>query len=109
MFTRLCVLLLLTFSPMLAWAEAETVAQTLNLTNHWVGYTALGIFGLAYLLAMTEEVTELNKSKPMVLAASLIWALIAAVYVGHEMGETAGKAFRACLEGYAELFLFMCY
>ena len=107
MFTRFCVLLLLTFIPTFAWAEAETTAQTLNLTNHWVGFTAIVIFGFAYLLAMTEEVTELNKSKPMVLAASLIWALIAAVYAGHETGEIAGKAFRACLEGYAELFLFI--
>lgn len=107
MFARLSVLLLLTIVPTFAWAEAETAAQTLNLTNHWVGFTALAIFGFAYLLAMTEEVTELNKSKPMVLAASLIWALIAAVYAGHETGEIAGKAFRACLEGYAELFLFI--
>lgn len=107
MFTRLSVLLLLTFIPTFAWAEAETTAQTLNLTHHWVGFTAIAIFGFAYLLAMTEEVTELNKSKPMVLAASLIWALIAAVYAGHETGEIAGKAFRACLEGYAELFLFI--
>ena len=107
MFARLGVLLLLTFIPTFAWAEAETTAQTLNLTNHWVGFTAIAIFGFAYLLAMTEEVTELNKSKPMVLAASLIWALIAAVYAGHETGEIAGKAFRACLEGYAELFLFI--
>jgi Na+/H+ antiporter NhaD/arsenite permease-like protein len=106
-FARLSVLLLLTFLPSFAWADSESAAQTLNLTNHWVGFTAIAIFGFAYLLAMTEEVTELNKSKPMVLAASLIWALIAAVYAGHETGEIAGKAFRACLEGYAELFLFI--
>ncbi len=107
MFARLSVLLLLTFSPLIAWAEAEPVTQALNLTSHWVGYTAIAIFAIAYLLAMTEEVTELNKSKPMVLAASLIWAFIASIYVSDGMGEQAGKAFRACLEGYAELFLFI--
>ncbi|WP_409521103.1 sodium:proton antiporter NhaD [Methylomonas sp. MED-D] len=59
------------------------------------------------MLAMTEEITELNKSKPMVLAASLIWAFIASIYVQGGMGEQAGRAFRACLESYAELFLFI--
>jgi Na+/H+ antiporter NhaD/arsenite permease-like protein len=106
-FRRLCLFLLLAFSPLLAQAEAEQTMQALNLTTHWVGYLALAIFSVAYLLAMTEEVTELNKSKPMVLAASLIWAFIAGIYVSGGMGEQAGHAFRACLEGYAELFLFI--
>jgi len=104
---RIALFLLLVSSPLLAWAEAGPAIQALNLTTHWVGYLAIAIFSLAYLLAMTEEVTELNKSKPMVLAASLIWAFIAAIYVGGGMGEQAGHAFRACLEGYAELFLFI--
>ncbi|MGZ4958795.1 MAG: sodium:proton antiporter NhaD [Methylomonas sp.] len=107
MFQRISLFLLLALSPLLAWADAEQTGQALNLTRHWVGYLAIGIFAFAYVLAMTEEVTELNKSKPMVLAASLIWAFIAAIYVGGGMGERAGHAFRACLEGYAELFLFI--
>ncbi len=107
MFSRILLLVLLSCSPLLAWADAEPATQTLNLTKHWVGYLAIGIFAIAYLLAMTEEVTELNKSKPMVLAASLIWAFIAGIYVNNGMSEQAGHAFRACLEGYAELFLFI--
>jgi Na+/H+ antiporter NhaD/arsenite permease-like protein len=79
----------------------------LDLTAHWVGYAAIGIFVVAYVLAMIEEVTELNKSKPMVLAASLIWVLIAAVYVSGGLDKQAGIAFRSALEGYAELFLFI--
>jgi Na+/H+ antiporter NhaD/arsenite permease-like protein len=106
-FSRILLLVLLSCSPLLAWADAESATQTLNLTKHWVGYLAIGIFAIAYLLAMTEEVTELNKSKPMVLAASLIWAFIAGIYVNNGMSEQAGHAFRACLEGYAELFLFI--
>jgi Na+/H+ antiporter NhaD/arsenite permease-like protein len=106
-FSRILILILLCCSPLIAWADAESGTQTLNLTKHWVGYLAIGIFAIAYLLAMTEEVTELNKSKPMVLAASLIWAFIAGIYVNNGMSEQAGHAFRACLEGYAELFLFI--
>jgi Na+/H+ antiporter NhaD/arsenite permease-like protein len=104
---RLPLFLLLSLSPLIAWADAEATTQALNLTHHWVGYAALGVFAFAYFLAMTEEVTELNKSKPMVLAASLIWAFIGSIYVSGGMGEQAGHAFRACLEGYAELFLFI--
>jgi Na+/H+ antiporter NhaD/arsenite permease-like protein len=82
-------------------------AILINLTNHWVGYLALVLFALSYVLAMLEEVTDLRKSKPMVFAASIIWALIASVYASGGMSEQAGLAFRTSLEGYAELFLFI--
>jgi Na+/H+ antiporter NhaD/arsenite permease-like protein len=96
--------------PALALAGENAAAdpqQPLNLTLHWVGYTAIAVFVIAYILAMFEEVTELRKSKPMVFAASLIWVFIASIYVSGGMGEFAGKAFRASLEGFAELFLFI--
>lgn len=98
------------FAPSLALA-AENAAgvspQRLDLTYHWAGFLAIAIFFSAYLLAMIEEVIELHKSKPMVFAASLIWAFIAAIYVSGGIGGQAGHAFRASLEGYAELFLFI--
>ncbi len=105
------LLLLVLLFPSLAMAAGETGAvsqtQTLDLTQHWAGYLALVVFALAYVLAMTEEVTELKKSKPMVFAASLIWIFIAAVYIDGGMSEQAGVAFRSALEGYGELFLFI--
>jgi Na+/H+ antiporter NhaD/arsenite permease-like protein len=82
-------------------------ALHLNLTHHWAGYLSLVLFVVAYLFAMTEEVTHLRKSKPMVLAASLIWVFIASIYARNGMSEPAGLAFRASLEGYAQLFLFI--
>ncbi|MEY3881181.1 MAG: hypothetical protein RIQ94_1977, partial [Pseudomonadota bacterium] len=103
--------LLSMFLPSLAMANEEMSAlipnQPLDLTQHWAGYLALFVFAVAYILAMTEEVTELKKSKPMVFAASLIWIFIAIVYANGGMSEQAGLAFRASLEGYAELFLFI--
>ncbi|ASF46835.1 sodium:proton antiporter NhaD [Methylovulum psychrotolerans] len=88
--------------------EAGSAALTpLNLTGHWVGYLAIAIFAFAYVLAMLEEVTELRKSKPMVLAASLIWAFISVIYVADGMSALSGQAFRTALEGFAELFLFI--
>ncbi len=79
----------------------------LDLTGHWVGFSAIAIFSTAYVLAMLEDSIMLRKSKPMVFAGSLIWVLIASVYVSGGLGEESGRAFRAILEGYAELFLFI--
>ena len=110
-FKKYSALLLVLFLPSLVMAtEGESVvisSQRLDLTMHWAGYLALVIFAVAYILAMTEEVTELKKSKPMVFAASLIWIFIAGVYTSNGMTEQAGLAFRSSLEGYAELFLFI--
>ena len=110
-FKKYSVLLVVLFLPSLVMAtEGENTvisSQRLDLTMHWAGYLALVIFAVAYILAMTEEVTELKKSKPMVFAASLIWIFIAGVYTSNGMSEQAGLAFRSSLEGYAELFLFI--
>lgn len=107
MFRRILLFVSLACFPFIALAAGESTSQSINLTKHWVGYLAIAIFSVAYILAMTEEVTHLNKSKPMVLAASLIWMFIAAIYVTGGMGEQSGQAFRNCLVGYVELFLFI--
>jgi len=110
-YLKCSVVLLTVFLPAIAFAaeqgESSALEQHLDLTHHWAGYLALIIFSVAYILAMTEEVTELKKSKPMVFAASLIWIFIAIVYVSGGMNEQLGIAFRATLESYAELFLFI--
>jgi len=103
-------LLLILLFPSLSMAAEEAVAvqtQPLDLTQHWAGYLALLVFAVAYILAMTEEVTELKKSKPMVFAASLIWIFIAVFYAKGGMSEQVGVAFRTTLESYGELFLFI--
>ncbi|WP_240342585.1 sodium:proton antiporter NhaD [Methylococcus sp. EFPC2] len=91
----------------MAETASEAASKILDLTRHPVGFGAIGIFGVAYMLAMVEEVTDLRKSKPMVFAASAIWMLIAVVYAVNDFGEEVGHAFRSGLEGYAELFLFL--
>ena len=100
--TALMMLLL----PSLTFASTAT-ADKLDLTNHPVGYAALAIFVIAYLFVMAEEFTHLRKSKPVILAAGLIWALIGYVYVSHGMNHTAEAAVRHNLLEYAELMLFL--
>jgi len=87
-------------------AFASTGAH-LDLTAHGVGYAALIIFVFAYVLVMAEEFTHLRKSKPVVLAAGVIWALIAMVYVGHGDTHSAEQAVRHNILEYAELMLFL--
>ncbi|MFH1216893.1 MAG: sodium:proton antiporter NhaD [Pseudomonadota bacterium] len=82
-------------------------AETLNLTAHWVGYAALVIFVVAYALVMVEEFTHMRKSKPVLLAAGLIWGIIAWTYAGQGMPHAAEVAMRHNILEYAELFLFL--
>lgn len=81
--------------------------ETLDLTNHTVGYLSLLLFAIAYLFVMAEEVTHLRKSKPVLLAAGLIWILIATVYAQNDMPNAAGIAIRHNILEYTELFFFL--
>lgn len=88
-------------------ALASTGGQRLDLTNHAVGYASLAIFAIAYLFVMAEEFTHLRKSKPVMLAAGIIWALIGYIYVSNGMSHEAEAAVRHNLLEYAELMLFL--
>ena len=97
--------------PVLLWPElliaSEVANQTLILTSHTVGYSALAVFILAYLFVMAEEFTHLRKSKPVVLGAGIIWAIIAVQYAALGINHTVEAAFRHNLLEFAELFLFL--
>lgn len=79
----------------------------IDLSQSAVGYAALILFVLAYLLVMSEEFTRLRKSKPVILAAGLIWGLIAWQYSTAGLGHIPEEAFKATLLEFAELFLFL--
>ena len=96
--------LMMLLAPGLALAAG---GEGLNLTDHWVGYTSIAIFAVAYLLVMAEEFTHLRKSKPVILASGIIWALIAGVYYSHGFTTEAEHAVRHNLLEYAELMLFL--
>jgi len=81
--------------------------ETLDLTTHWVGYTGLLVFVVAYAFVMLEEVTHMRKSKPVLLAAGIIWGLIGLIYANNGIDHTAEQAIRHNILEYAELFLFL--
>ena len=88
-------------------AFAAVAAGALDFTSHWVGILALVLFVLAYALVIGEETLHLRKSKPVMVAAGVIWALVAFVYAQHGDVHGAGAAVRHNLLEFAELFLFL--
>jgi Na+/H+ antiporter NhaD/arsenite permease-like protein len=84
-----------------------TDGTMLDLTGHWAGYAALATCAVAYALVIGEEQLHLRKSKPMMVAAGLVWLLVAVAYrqAGDEQAVLA--AVRHNLLEYAELFLFL--
>ena len=82
-------------------------AGPLNLTASFAGIVSVAIFVLAYALVMSEELLHMRKSKPVLVAAGLIWALVAWVYVQAGMPHEAETAFKETLLEYTELLLFL--
>ncbi|WP_253939603.1 sodium:proton antiporter NhaD [Halomonas sp. THAF5a] len=97
----LALLTLLASGPVLA------VTGELDLTGSFVGLLAVAIFVVAYALVMAEEKIHMRKSKPVLVAAGIIWALIGWVYVKAGMPAESEHAFRMTLLEFTELMLFL--
>lgn len=100
------LILFFCFFPTFSYASG-TSEVWIDLTQHWVGFAALAIFIASYALVMAEEFIHLRKSKPVVLAAGIIWALIAFIYATRGFTHEAEMAVRHNLLEYAELMLFL--
>ena len=79
----------------------------LDLTAHWTGYLSLAIFVAAYGLVILEETTRMRKSKPVLMAGGLIWALIGIAYMQAGQADAAHEQALGVIEEYGELFLFL--
>ncbi|MFT7235869.1 MAG: Na+/H+ antiporter NhaD/arsenite permease-like protein [Methylophagaceae bacterium] len=100
--------LLFSLLPQISLASNET--PLMDLTTHWVGYASLVLFFFAYVLVIAEEKIHMRKSKPVMVAAGLIWAMIALIYAQNPdpaYHHTAEIMIRHNLLEYAELFLFL--
>ena len=93
--------------PLDVLAATAVPGAALDLTGTWLGMTALVVFIAAYVLIISEETIRLRKSKPIMVAAGLIWLLVGIAYI--QLGDThgAGVAFKHDLLEFAELFLFL--
>src|SRR5262245_38383124 len=88
-------------------AQPQAPAPALDFTSDSTGIAALVAFGLACVLMLGERALELRRSKPMLLAAAVIWALAALAYTVHGDDKSAGTLVRASLLGLTELLLFV--
>ena len=83
-------------------------AQVPDLTHTAAGYFCILLFVAAYILVMLEEQLHLRKSKPVLVAAGLIWLIVAWRYKALGVpGNPAEEAVRHNLLEFAELFLFL--
>jgi membrane-anchored protein YejM (alkaline phosphatase superfamily) len=74
-FTMKATLLLVIGIPLALVPGAVVAVETgtILLAESWIGVVSLILFAFAYLLVILEEYTHLKKSKPVLLAAGLIW------------------------------------
>ena len=79
----------------------------MELLLHPVGYISLFIFILAYALVVTEEVTHLRKSKPVLFAAGLIWAMIAWMGSKYDDSHHVEEAIMHAFSEFSRLMLFL--
>ena len=79
----------------------------MELLNHPVGIISIILFIIAYAFVMTEEVTHLRKSKPVLFAAGLIWAMIA--WIGAQTGDSYAvkKEIMHAFDEFNQLMLFL--
>ena len=101
----LLILLSVLLVPQVAMASGF---ESLGLTGTERGIYTVLIFLIAYGFVMTEEFTHMRKSKPVILAAGIIWAH--AAILASQKGvsvEDLHEAFEYNLKEYAELMLFL--
>ncbi len=77
-----------------------------DLTASTLGLLALVVFAIAYAVVISEEFISLRKSKSVVVAAGLIWVLVAIAYTRADL-PGASDLLRHNLLEYAELLLFL--
>jgi Na+/H+ antiporter NhaD/arsenite permease-like protein len=82
------------------------VVEHVDLTGTSLALLALGVFVFAYVLVIAEEFTHLRKSKPVVVAAGVIWVLVGIAAQVHGGIDAAALLEHNLLE-YAGLLLFL--
>lgn len=99
--------LLSVLAPATTLAAAAPAGAALDLTYTLYGFVALLIFAGAYALVIAEEFLQLRKSKPVLVAAGFIWAVIGIAYASHGDTSYAAVQLEHHLLEYAELMLFL--
>lgn len=101
-------LLIFIFSLCGSMPAIASNSASLNMTSSSLGITALFIFVIAYGFVIAEEFIHLRKSKPVMLAAGLIWILTAMLSKAIDNGsEVINQAISHNLLEFSSLLLFL--
>ena len=79
----------------------------MELLNHPISIISLLIFVIAYGFVVTEEVTHLRKSKPVLFAAGIIWAMIAWMGSKYDFSHSVEDAIMHAFSEFSQLMLFL--
>ena len=79
----------------------------MELLNHPISIVSLLIFVIAYGFVVTEEVTHLRKSKPVLFAAGIIWAMIAWIGAKNDFSHSVEDAIMYAFSEFSQLMLFL--
>ena len=104
---RSLLLAAVVFPLLVVPAHAQETAPGIDLTGHPIGYLAPLIFFVAYGLVTVETAIQLNKSKPVMLAAGLIWALLGIAYAAQGQSAVLEAHAKHVILDYGELMLFL--
>jgi Na+/H+ antiporter NhaD/arsenite permease-like protein len=97
----------MTLTPLQALASSVELPQPVDFTGSTYGLIAIIVFISAYALVISEEFLHLRKSKPVIVAAGIIWILVSIAYSRSGDHQTAGVMIRHNIEEFAELMLFL--
>lgn len=101
-------LLVAGFCPLAAFASGGGSAPNLGMTDSGLGILAVVLFVVAYGFVIAEEFIHMRKSKPVLLAAGVVWVLVALLSKSVDNGaELLDVAVGHNLHEYAALFLFL--
>jgi NhaD family Na+/H+ antiporter len=104
--SRFLSILLLFLLPFAAMA-GETGGEVPHLTGTGLGITALIVFIFAYALVIGEERLHMRKSKPVMVAAGIIWVLVAIAYAAIGQVDKVEEILDHNLLEYGKLLLFL--
>jgi Na+/H+ antiporter NhaD/arsenite permease-like protein len=96
------------FMPELALASGSGEAlKPLDFTSSYYGFIALGVFIFSYMLVIGEESIHMRKSKPVIVAAGIVWVLVALAYSASDQSAMVHEFLNHNLLEYVNLLLFL--
>lgn len=101
------VVVIFALFPFAVFASTGGSMTPENLTDHSYGYWAVGIFIVAYTLVIFEDLIHMRKSKPVIVAAGIIWVLVALAYQSVGKPEGFLDILNHNILEYAMLLLFL--